>query len=189
MPATPVLNNAQVQATSGGMFYTAQVGATAPTDANVAPDAAFACVGFTADDGLVYTPNNKSADTFAMQNGGTLVLTTVSEATEEYKFSALQINTTNINVAFGVSVKQTATSGSYVTNPNASAIQRAWIFDIQNGASVERIYVPRAILVKPPAQTFKTGNANKLEYTLKAFFDSGLNGFSQRWNTALATSA
>lgn len=188
MPTATGLNNAQVQATSGGVFYMAPVGSTAPTDANVAPDAAFLNLGYTTTEGLVYTPNNKETDVFAMQNGGVQVMVAVTEASEEYKFAALQINSLNMGLAFGTSVTQTATSGSYVTNPALPAtIQRAFIFDIISGASIERIYIPRAVLIKPPAQNFVTGEANKLEYTLKAFSDSTINGFSKRWNTALAT--
>ena len=66
---------------TAGAVYRAPAGTTAPTDASTELAAAFKELGFVSDDGVSNSNSGDSTDVYAW--GGTPVLTTQSEKTDE----------------------------------------------------------------------------------------------------------
>jgi hypothetical protein len=72
----------------GGAIYRAPLGTALPTTANAALDAAFACLGYASDAGLV---NNNSAESEDIKAwGGDTVLSVQTSKTDTFNFTLLE---------------------------------------------------------------------------------------------------
>lgn len=157
----------------GGSIFIAPVGATLPTDATTALDAAFQNAGYCSDDGL---ENEYKIDTDTVKAWGGDVVLTVDKGRED-KFSFTMIESMKpeaLKMVFGDSnVTGALASGIKVDVSASDLVPHSYVFElIAKGSILHRIVVPSATLSDLDKITYKDDDAVGFNVTLTASADS-----------------
>ena len=110
--------------------------ATFPATA-VAVLTGFNGLGYIGPDGVVPKSDRSTKDLTAWQNNA-IVRTLVSDAKRTYEFTLWETNKNTIEFAYGTTITQTATEGSYTIDPSATGGSRKFVVDIIDGAFAHR---------------------------------------------------
>jgi len=141
--------------------------ATAPATA-AATATGFSGLGYLSSDGLVPAIDKSTNDIKAWQNNAT-VRTVTTEAKVTYKFTLIETSKATIEFAFGTTVTQTVTEGTYTIDPNATGGRRSFVFDVIDGSNLHREYVAEGELTEMSPSGFVNGEATSYECTVTAY--------------------
>jgi len=95
-------------------------------------------LGYVSDDGVEREPDRKTKDIPAWQNSAVVRTVTDGAAKTVYKFTLIETNKATIEFAFGTTVTQTATEGTYNADPAATGGRKQHLLDVIDGANIRR---------------------------------------------------
>jgi hypothetical protein len=141
--------------------------ATAPATA-AATLTGFTGLGYISSDGLKRKPEASRDDIVAWQNGAT-VRTVTKDAKTTYKFTLIETSKANVEFAFGTTVTQSATEGTYTADPAATGGRKSFVFDVIDGANLKREYVAEGELTELGEITNAGGEPIAYECTVTGY--------------------
>lgn len=158
---------------TAGAVYRAPAGTTAPTDASTELAAAFKELGFVSDDGVSNSNSGDSTDVYAW--GGTPVLTTQAEKTDEWKLTLIEsLNTEVLKTVYGDGNVTVDTTGKKIT-VKAGAAQLAssvYVIDmLLKGGALKRVVIPVGSLSDVGEIVYKDDEPIGYEITIKGADD------------------
>ena len=173
----PTVSNVSA-ATPGvsGAIYRAPIGTTLPTDASTTLDVAFVELGYVSEDGLV---NTNSPETENIKEwGGTDVLNVLTEKTDEWQCTLIEVLNVNVLKAiYGASnVTGTLSTGITVTANTDEQEEAIWVVDMvmRNGV-LKRVVIPNGKISELGDITYKRDEAVGYEITLTGLADASGN--------------
>jgi hypothetical protein len=110
--------------------------ATYPATA-AAATTGFVGLGYLGPDGVLPKSEKSTNDLTAWQNNA-VVRTTVTEAKRTFEFTLWETTVDSIEFAYGVTVTQTSTEGSYTIDPSATSGRRKFVIDVVDGVNTRR---------------------------------------------------
>lgn len=160
----------------GGAAYVAPLGTTLPNDATTALGGAFTGLGYISEDGLV---NSNSPETEQIKAwGGDIVLTTLTEKQDTFKFTLIEaLNPDVLKFVYGsANVSGALATGITVTANSKDAGAHIMAFDMimRNGA-LQRIVLPNAEITEVGDISYTDNGATGYEITVNALPDSSGN--------------
>lgn len=181
-----VLDASKVGVAVTGLASRAPLGTAAPTSQTTALNVAFVDVGYIGEDGITQSiPGSGDAETIkAWQNGATVrTIRSASEDLPTFQFVMLETKKESLESFFGTTVTQTATEGSLVYASTASRSHYSWVFDVVDGAELERIYIPDGVVTEVGDRVYANGEAIGYEVTIEAQLNVALAGNFKLWTT------
>jgi len=171
------LTASKVRVGVSGEWSTGALAAAAPTSA-VSALTGFTGLGYISDDGVEVTPERSTDDIKAWQNSK-IVRTVVTEAKTVYKFTLIETTKAAIEFAYGVTVTQSVSEGTYTADPAATGGRKSGVLDVIDGANLRREYVAESELTSLGAVKFANGEPVAFEveitaYTSPVIFDTAL---------------
>lgn len=155
------------------------LGATAPTDASTALDAAFKTAGYVGESGLTEATERSTEKVKAW--GGDIVKVLQTDFSVTYVFTFLEtMNTDVLKTVYGdANVTETAaspTAGTLRTiKINADTLpHKSFVFDMKDGDNRIRIHVPDGQVTEVGEVTYNDGELVGYEVTIEAFRDTDL---------------
>lgn len=110
--------------------------ATFPATA-VAVLTGFSGLGYVGPDGVIPKSEKTAKDLTAWQNNA-IVRTLITDAKRTYEFTLWETNKDTIEFAYGTTVTQAATEGTYTIDPSATGGRRKFVIDVIDGAVAHR---------------------------------------------------
>ena len=157
----------------GGAAYIAPLNTTLPTDATTALEAAFTGLGYISEDGLV---NSNSPETEQVKAwGGDVVLTTLTEKQDTFKFTLIEVlNADVLGFVYGSdNVTGTLATGISVAAKAAQLPGHVMAFDmIMRGGVLQRIVLPNAEISEIGDVEYTDSGAAGYEITVTALPDA-----------------
>ena len=156
-----------------GAIYRAPIGTTLPTDASTTLDVAFVELGYVSEDGLV---NTNSPETENIKEwGGTAVLNVLTEKTDEWQYTLIEVLNVNVLKAiYGASnVTGTLSTGITVTANTDEQEEAIWVVDMvmRNGV-LKRVVIPNGKISELGDITYKRDEVVGYEITLTGLADT-----------------
>ena len=161
------LDATKVRVGVSGEVLVGLLAATAPATA-AAATTGFVGLGYISEDGVEVTPERKTDDIKAWQNGK-IVRTVVTEAKTMYKFTLIETTKASIEFAFGTTVTQVVAEGTYTADPSATGGRKSFIFDVIDGANIRREYLAEGELTSLGAVKFAGGEAIAYECEITGY--------------------
>ena len=158
----------------GGAIYRAPLGTTLPTATNSALDAAFACLGYASDAGLV---NNNSSDSEDIKAwGGDTVLSVQTSKTDTFNFTLLEsLNPEVLKAVYGNNnvTGDLDNGGLRVVANSEEQEECSWVIDmvLRNGV-LKRIVLPDAKVTNVDEISYVDNQAIGYNTTLACLPDS-----------------
>lgn len=169
-----------------GLASRAPLATAAPTSQSTALNVAFVDVGYIGEGGITQSmPGSGDATTIkAWQNGATVrTIRSASEDLPTFSFVMLETKKESLETYFGATLTQTATEGTLTYNSTASRTHFSWVFDVVDGAELERIYIPDGVVTEVGDRVYANGEPIGYEVTIEAQLDSTLSGNFKVWST------
>lgn len=130
------LDATKVRTGIAGEWLVGPTTATPPVSA-AAATTGYVGLGYISSDGIVPKPERSTKDIKAWQNNA-VVRTLTTDAKVVYAFTLIETNAATIGFAFGTTVTQSATEGTYNADPNASGGTKKHICDVIDGTNLHR---------------------------------------------------
>lgn len=160
----------------GGAIFRAPLGTTLPTDATTALDAAFICLGYCGEDGLV-NANSPESDSIKAWGGDT-VLTFQTAKEDTFQFALIEsMNPDVLKAVYGdANVTGTLDTGITVRANSDPQEAAAWVIEqvLRDGAH-KRIVIPSAAVTEVGDITYSDEDAVSYETTITATPDEDGN--------------
>lgn len=156
----------------GGAIYRAPLGTTLPTDATSALDAAFVNVGYISDAGVVNSNSPTSENIKAW--GGDIVLTTLTEKPDTFKFTLIEaMSVEALKAVYGdANVSGDLSTGLTIHANSTQQPNCAWVIDMAfKDNTIARIVIPDAGVSGVGDITYADGSAVGYETTISAMPD------------------
>lgn len=156
----------------GGSIKRAPLGTTLPTSATDTLDAAFENVGYISDGGLVNSNSPSSENIKAW--GGDIVLTTLTEKPDTFKFTLLEaMGVEALKAVYGdANVSGDLTSGITIHANSTQQPDCSWVIDMYyKNNTIKRIVIPTAGVSGVGDVTYADGSAVGYETTISAMPD------------------
>lgn len=172
----------------GGAIYTAPLGTTLPTTADATLGAAFKCLGYVSEDGVVNS-NSKSSETVKAWGGDT-VLTTSSERPDTWKYTLIEmLNVDVLKLVYGAdNVTGTLATGIAVKANNNEQDEFVLVIDmILRGGVLKRVVIPDGFVSEVGDITYKDTGAVGYETTVRAMPDAAGNTHYEYIKSAATT--
>lgn len=150
-----------------GAVYVGPTSATAPTSYSSALTG-FTDLGYISTDGVTVTPDKSSNAIRAWQNAD-LVREVVTESTLTYQFMLLESNAAAVELYFGSPL----IGDKIELSPSNTGGKQSFVFDIIDGNTTIRHYVPAGEVMKVEAQAIKNGEAVHYGVTVTAYITDG----------------
>ena len=163
------LTSSNVRVGVSGEISVAPTGTTAPTSA-AGTLTGFVGLGYVSEDGLTETPDRSTTDIKAWQNGA-VVRTTIDDAKISYKFTLIETSVDTVEFAYGATVTQSASEGTYTISAASTGGRKSFVFDIIDGANLKRIYIAEGELSERGDTVYANGEAVGYECTVVAYTD------------------
>lgn len=157
----------------GGAIYRAPLGTTLPTTATEALNAAFKNVGYISDAGLVNSNSPTSENVKAW--GGDIVLTTLTEKPDTFKFTLIEAMSEDaLKAVYGdANVSGSIATGLTIHANSTQQPNCAWVIDmIFKDGVLKRVVIPDAGVSAVGDITYADGSAVGYETTIAALPDS-----------------
>ena len=160
-----------------GAIYSAEIGATLPTNHTAPLDPKFKSLGYLSEDGIVNQDTRKSDEEKAF--GGDIVETSQSEKSDKFKFTFLEtLNLDVLKEVYGAdNVTVDATTGAITVKSNSKVlVERSFIIELvlKNGR-IKRIVIPKAKVSEIGDITYADKKLSGFQTTLVAFPDADGN--------------
>lgn len=162
------LNATNVRVGVSGEVLVAPTTATFPTTA-AGTTTGFTGLGYLSPDGIVPENSRSTTNITAWQNS-TVVRTVTTEAGRSYVFSLIETTKATIEFAYGTTVTQTATEGTYTITPGATGGRKKFIADVIDGAFAHREMF-EGELSNLTETGWTNGEATAFECTVSAYGD------------------
>ena len=157
----------------GGAIFRAPLGTTLPTTANGSLDAAFECLGYASDAGLVNNNSSESEDIKAW--GGDTVLSVQTSKTDTFNFTLLEsLNPEVLKTVYGNNnVTGNLDTGLKVVANSDEQEECSWVIDmvLRNGV-LKRIVLPDAKVTNVDEISYVDNTAIGYNTTLSCLPDS-----------------
>lgn len=156
-----------------GAIYRAPLGTSLPSDATTTLGAGYVELGYVSEDGLV---NTNSPETENIKEwGGTDVLNVLTEKTDEWQCTLIEVLNVNVLKAiYGASnVTGTLSTGITVTANTDEQEEAIWVVDMvmRNGV-LKRVVIPNGKISELGDITYKRDEAVGYEITLTGLADT-----------------
>ena len=156
----------------GAVYRTTSMSTTLPTDATTALAAAFTCLGYCSEDGLV---NNNSPESESIKAwGGDTVLTTQTEKEDTFGLTLLEVlNTDVLKAVYGSSrVTGTLSTGITVQATSDEPEEAIWVIEmIMRGGVKKRVVIPDGKITEVSEISYKDNEAVGYGITINAISD------------------
>lgn len=160
------LTAANVRTGIAGEVLVGPTTATAPTTA-VGVTTGYAGLGYISEDGVVPKPERSTEDLKAWQNNA-VVRTFVTDAKTTYEFTLIETSKATVEFAWGTTVTQTATEGTYNADPSATGGRKKFIVDVVDGTILVRHTFEGELTTMEPSG-FVNGEAVAYACTVTAY--------------------
>lgn len=182
--ATGSQDSANARVAVAGAWYVAPVATAGPTTASSALPTEWANVGYLSEDGSV-RGTDRSTETKRGWPNNVLLRSIVTESTLTYKFTLVETTRTTIELATGATI---AVDGTYDVDPGTTGGRRSFVFDIIDGAKIERRWIPEGEVTEVGETTFAGTDITAYEITITAYASLAIGGKAERvFNPQLAT--
>ena len=173
----------------GGAVYVGATSATLPTTADGTLDAAFTCLGYCSEDGVVNATDIDSEIVKAW--GGDTVLALETGKEDTFEFTLLEaLNPDVLKEIYGsANVTGSALATGITVNVNSTEhSSRAWVIDmILKGNVLKRIVIPAGTITAIGDIEYKDDAAIGYQVTITAIADSSGNSHYEYLKTAAST--
>lgn len=153
----------------GGAIFTAPLGTTLPKDATTQLDAAYKCLGYASEDGVV---NNMTIESESIKAwGGDTVLVVQTSKEETIGYTLIEtLNTDVLKEVYGQSnVTGDLTTGITIKNNTKPLEEHVIVIDmILKGDVLKRIVIPQANVTEIGEIAYRDTEATGFETTLTA---------------------
>lgn len=156
----------------GGAIYRAPLGTTLPTTATETLNSAFENVGYITDAGLVNSNSPTSENVKAW--GGDIVLTTLTEKPDTFKFALMEaMSIAPLKAVYGdTNVSGDISTGITIHANSTQQPDCAWVIDMAyKNNTIKRIVIPDAGVSSVSDITYADGSAVVYETTISAMPD------------------
>ena len=156
----------------GGAIYRAPLNTALPTTATESLNSAFVNVGYISDAGLINSNSPSSENIKAW--GGDIVLTTLTEKPDTFKFTLLEaMSVEALKAIYGDSnVSGDLTSGITVKANSTQQADCSWVIDMYfKNNVIKRVVIPDAGVSGVGDVTYADGSAVGYETTISAMPD------------------
>lgn len=161
-----------------GAIYRAPKGTTLPTDATTALDAAFKCLGYCSDAGLV---NSNAATGGSIKAwGGERVYDYISEKPDTFNFNLIEcLNEEVLKTVYGdKNVSGTLSTGITINATVEDTETCAWVIEmVLNGGVLKRIVIPEAKVTAVADITYSDEAAIGYNTTISAYAVNGITHY------------
>lgn len=151
-----------------GAAYTGATSTTAPTSSTSALAAGFTDLGYVSQDGIEISSDMNTSAIRAWQNSD-LVRESVTESTLTFKFTLLETTAETVKLYFGAA----AVSGKVSYNPSSTGGRKSFVFDVVDGSTTVRYYIPTGEVMKVEPIAVKNGEPVSYGITVVAYALSG----------------
>ena len=171
------LTSANVRVGVSGEISVGPTASAAPASA-VAVLTGFAGLGYVGEDGVTETPERSTEDIKAWQNAAT-VRQVVTDAEISYQFALIETSKATVEFAYGTTVTQSVTEGTYDIDPASTGGRKSFVIDVIDGANLKRIYVAEGELGERGDTVYANGEPVGYDCTVVAYskpkvFDTAL---------------
>lgn len=160
-----------------GSVYVGATSATAPTSATSALTG-FTELGYVSPDGLEEARDRSTNQIRAWQNGD-LIREVVTESTATFKFMLMETTKAVIELFYGGTVSGTGATSAIDVNPSATGGRKSFVFNVVDGTSVQRTYVPTGEIHSVEAVKAANGEVVGYGVTVTAYPDSTGKAFTK----------
>lgn len=157
------VNSANVIVGITGAAYVGATSATAPTSSTSALTG-FTDLGYVSADGIEVASDKSTTAIRAWQNAD-LVRESITESTLTYKLVLLETTAATIEAYFG----EAAVSGKITYSPGNTGGRKSFVFDVIDGSTTIRHYVPNGEILKVEPLAVKNGDAVSYGITVTAY--------------------
>ena len=159
------LDASKIKIAGSGSVWKAPAGPTLPTTSSAALDAAFKNLGYGSN-GFELSQDLKTKEINAWQTLEVVRLINTS-VSRSFMFEALESNNDTVALAWGGATITAGTAGAYtLTIPDSQTVQEfCLVIDWNDGATTQRIVVPRAALKTLPK--VKYGRDDAIVYSME----------------------
>src|SRR5690606_20012854 len=177
---TSVRNVAVGKPLATGGVLIGDLGAEAPEDARTALDSAFVAAGYVGEDGLTETTNRSTEKVKAW--GGDIVRVLQTDFSVTYSFTIIETHISTVPETVYDDDRLTRTPATRSAGTlravkiTADTLpHKSFVFDMRDGDSRIRIYVPDGQVTEVGEVTYSDGELIGYQVTVEAFRDSELN--------------
>lgn len=166
------VNASNIRVAGNGNIWKAPVGSALPTDSTSAIDAAFKNIGF-ATDGFELQQELSIKEIEAWQSLESVRLIPTKK-TRKVTFEAIETNTTTLALAYGGATVTAGSNGAYTLDlPSGFQTEEfSLVLDWNDGATNQRVVIPRATLASLPKITAGRQDAIKYGFEVQALTPS-----------------
>lgn len=162
------LDSDNVRVAVSGAVYVAPVGTTAPEYSDDALDSAFKDLGYVSSDGVTESVDRSTTQIRSWQDSS-LVREVTSEGTYSVSMTFIETNEDVLALYYGSAV---SASGEVTIDPRESGGRQAFVIDVIDRNSIERIYIPTGEVTSIGERTLASGEAIGYEVTITAYADA-----------------
>lgn len=153
----------------GGAIFRAPLGTTLPTDATTALNAAFKCIGYCSEDGLVESESRDVEEIKAW--GGDVVGRTQTGYVKTYQFTAIETNVEVLKARYGDSNVTATGNNMTIKHTSAELPKCCWVFELLLGDRIERKVIPIGSVTETGDITYNGQDPVGYEMTLSTYAD------------------
>ena len=161
------LTSSNVRVGVSGEISVGLTSATAPATAAAALTG-FTGLGYVGEDGVTETVNRTVENLKAWQNAAT-VRTVVTDADVTYQFVLIETTKATVELAYGTTVTQTSTEGTYTLDPASTGGRKSFVIDVIDGANLKRIYIAEGEITEVGDTVYASGEPIGYDLTLVAY--------------------
>jgi len=168
------LDSDNVRVAVSGAVYVAPTATAGPTASDSALNVAFVDLGYVSADGISETIDKSTNQIRAWQNGS-LVREVTSEATFSVTLTLIETKLDVLELYFGSDI----TGGALNGDPSQSGGRKSFVYDVVDGATVERTYIPAGEVTAVGERVLAGGEAIGYNVTITAYADAGSTTFKK----------
>lgn len=154
----------------GGAIFRAPIGTTLPTDATTPLGAAFKCIGYCSEDGLVESESRDVDEIKAW--GGDVVGRPQTGYAKNFQFTAIETNVEVLKARYGDRNVTGTDSAATIKHTSDELPNCCWVFELVLGNRIQRKVVPNGSVTETGDITYNGQDPIGYDMTLSTFPDS-----------------